>query len=229
MPPEQLDAQAIQNLKRRVDLRVIAAQFTQLHGGREQVGPCPRCGGVDRFHCQADQYFCRQCQPPEAGKGRHDVFSFAEFVGLAHGFREAYTVVCDWANAVPVVSQPTRMQPDQPQPAPAHWQTRLDQEVQRCQQRLSGSQGHPGRTYLAGRQIAPETIRAAHLGMALRMDAEGQKVGPLPYLGSMLASRRRFNIAFFSHVPSVTPGSVMPNTAGRLSCIRCLKKQRRQR
>jgi len=196
LPPEHIDAQAIQTLKRRLDLRVIAAQFTQLHGGREQVGPCPRCGGVDRFHCQADQYFCRQCQPPEAGKGRHDVFSFAEFVGLAHGFREAYAVVCGWANSVPVASQPAQAQPDQARPAPAHWQTRLDQEVRRCEQRLYGLQGQLGRTYLTDRQLAPETIHAAHLGMALRMDAEGHKgwaiALPWVYAGVTTAIQYRF-------------------------------------
>lgn len=173
--PEQIAPDQIQMLKQRLDLREIAAQYTTLRGGREQVGPCPRCGGVDRFHCQADRYFCRQCQPPETGKGRHDVFSFAEFVGLAHGFREAYAVACGWANTMTVASPCHPTPTISKAPAPPDWSMRIDQEMERCAQRLASPQGQLGRAYLAQRRITPETIRTAHLGLAWRMDATGHK------------------------------------------------------
>ena len=36
----------------------VAEQFTHLRGSSEKYGPCPRCGGDDRFHCTDEWFSC---------------------------------------------------------------------------------------------------------------------------------------------------------------------------
>lgn len=172
--PERIPPEQIQDLKQRLDLREIAGMFTTLHGGREQYGPCPRCGGEDRFHVQSHAFFCRNCYPPEAGRGRHDVFDFAEFVGQARGFREAYEVVAGWANSTPFPVRPMPSQEAGIRHDGEAWQTRARLEVNETNLRLSSAKGRVGQVYLARRGIVPATWQTAQLGLASRKDAEGR-------------------------------------------------------
>jgi DNA primase len=79
--------------KRKTELRKIAST----HGG-EWVGPCPACGGRDRFHVWPDKtdskrpervgvYWCRSC-----GKAGDVVQWFVDFEGkrLSRGVRCAW-------------------------------------------------------------------------------------------------------------------------------------------
>lgn len=58
-------------IKQRADLlRELPHQLYKIAGtqGGEYAGPCPKCGGVDRFHAQPDRaegarWACRQCHP----------------------------------------------------------------------------------------------------------------------------------------------------------------------
>ena len=59
----------VRDLKGRVDLRKLAARCVTLRhhtgpqgGDKEELcGPCPRCGGKDRFWVRKDAWGCRQC------------------------------------------------------------------------------------------------------------------------------------------------------------------------
>jgi phage/plasmid primase-like uncharacterized protein len=54
------------SVKQSIDLRELAARYVELRrasGDKELCGPCPKCGGNDRFHCGTDWFFCRQCHP----------------------------------------------------------------------------------------------------------------------------------------------------------------------
>lgn len=168
IPSDQIYA-----LKTRLDLREVAGQFVELRGTREQYGSCPRCGGADRFHVQRDQFFCRQCLPPEAGRGRHDVFDFARFVGLAQDFREACQVVADWAHALPLSVRPVPMPERTASYATPTWQANAQREVEQCMHRLTSAKGESGQMYLKMRSFHPETVHAAQLGVAVRRDSEG--------------------------------------------------------
>ena len=62
----------IQAIKQGTDLLELVERHTRLRKignvsgrGPEYAGPCPRCGGTDRFHVQADagRWFCRRCHP----------------------------------------------------------------------------------------------------------------------------------------------------------------------
>lgn len=53
---------------KQVDLLGLIEPVTKLRkvAAREYAGPCPRCGGVDRFRVNLDRgWFCRQCQDEE--------------------------------------------------------------------------------------------------------------------------------------------------------------------
>jgi len=66
------------SVKQSIDLRELAARFTELRsasGDNELCGPCPKCGGNDRFHCEADWFFCRQCHPK-----RGDAIAFVMWI-----------------------------------------------------------------------------------------------------------------------------------------------------
>lgn len=57
---------------------------TQLRkaSAREYVGPCPKCGGRDRFRVSDKGWFCRQCTGEPGGGGGHwgDVLDFVQWM-----------------------------------------------------------------------------------------------------------------------------------------------------
>jgi DNA primase len=172
---EKISSDQIQALKQRLDLREIAAQYTDLRGqGKEWYGPCPRCGGHDRLHVQQHMFFCRQCLPPE--KGRHDVLDFLMWVGEARDFREAYEVLSGSMNTLP---SPVRHLPSLAESGTTYetqkWQEHAQQEMARCHTLLLSEQGTLGQAYLRQRGLMPEAWQAARLGLTPRLDSEGHK------------------------------------------------------
>ena len=56
----------VEQIKHNIDLRQVAERYTTLRrasGEKELCGPCPQCGGDDRFHVKADLFMCRHCHP----------------------------------------------------------------------------------------------------------------------------------------------------------------------
>jgi hypothetical protein len=146
---------------RHADLLALAGQHTQLHreSAREMSGPCPRCGGRDRFHCTASWFFCRQCHPR-----RGDAIEFVRWLGLAPDFRSAIQMLLDGKPmaAVRPARQPARPQQRQQQRADDGrddgWAERADGIVRQAQNTLwDDTQGQPARDYLLGRGLDPQT------------------------------------------------------------------------
>lgn len=98
------------NIKAAVDLRDVAGQWSQLQrkNGQESEGPCPRCGGTDRFTVRRAEWFCRQCAPAGKGSGRHDAIDFLIWVGAAHDFVSAVR----WLEAFTGMTAGTAPAPD---------------------------------------------------------------------------------------------------------------------
>ena len=73
------------------DLRETASPITDLHSESrdEMSGPCPKCGGTKRFHCQKEWFFCRDCHPKRGSVIEFfiwkDGVSFLEACALASG------------------------------------------------------------------------------------------------------------------------------------------------
>lgn len=154
-----------ETIKARVDLADLAGRYTTLTkwSTSELAGPCPReaCTAKENgFHVHDDGWFkCYQCHP-----ARGDAIEFMQWLGLAHDFRAA----CDLLGGAPM---PTPAQPVAPRPKPKDttwhddaWQAEARATLARAQAVLDSPAGEPGRAYLAGRGLTPETWRAWGLG-----------------------------------------------------------------
>lgn len=160
---EEIDTEAI---CQGIDLRMLAGCYTTLSGGpdaNEQFGPCPKCGGKDRFHVKKDGFFCRQCKP--LSPGWHDAIEYAMWLKELD-----FQAACHWlANGNPPTStgpaSPPVTKPKAVLTPPAKkWQTRAQDFVRYAQEQLWSPSGQPGLDYLFNRGLTEATIRAASLG-----------------------------------------------------------------
>jgi DNA primase len=109
----------------------------QLQGHAELYGPCPKCGGTDRFHIRRfgdrDWFFCRQCH-----QQRGDAI---EYMRWLHGlsFQDAVTVLQHQSHAV-IDPKPSpsslRSTPPANEPPASAWQTSKLAEVNAAQDTL---------------------------------------------------------------------------------------------
>jgi len=139
------------------------------HGG-EYAGPCPFCGGRDRFRAWPDQgptgrYWCRGC-----GKHGDGIQYLRDKDGLS--FRDA----CATLGVTPSLTgkpghrsgQATgtggAWEPRQATAPGDAWADRAGAFLGACQKNLTEPSGADCRAFLIGRGLSPETIRAAGLG-----------------------------------------------------------------
>jgi hypothetical protein len=168
MTTASIDTEAI---KKGVDLRDLAGRLVELRkeSTAEYSGPCPRCGGDDRFHVKADMFFCRQCYPLENGRP-HDAIEFVQWAGIVADFPAACAYL-GGAALIPPPAAPRRAPTPKP-PAtgwrdPA-WQREARAILARGRATLEDPLTPEGRAYLAARGLTPETWRAWGLGYTPR-------------------------------------------------------------
>lgn len=148
-------------LKQQVDMLTLAEQHTTLRkvGADEWQGPCPFCGGTDRFRVQpGNHYFaCRQC-----GKSGDQIAFVQALEGLT--FTEAAqrlgggAIAPATAKAKPVAKAAQPYVWDEP--------TRRREAIEQ-HELLVGQKSRNAReamTYLEGRGIAPATLAAFKVG-----------------------------------------------------------------
>ena len=148
------------------DLLALLSRDTQLKrvantGGGEWSGPCPFCGGTDRFrvwpNAPRPRYWCRVC-------GRHgDAIQYLrDRYGLS--FREA----CERVGARPPeagsLTSALRLSPGPPSGA---WQDTARALLSECVGVLNGPRGQAAREYLHSRGLDDKTIWRARLGLNL--------------------------------------------------------------
>lgn len=154
------------SLLARIDLSRLVT--TNLHGNeRERYGPCPKCGGEDRFHVRhhqgRDYFFCRKCH-----EKRGDAI---EFMRWLHGYsftqavRELGGDVSKFARDKTARATAAPTEPQPVQLPPAQWRHRAALFVQRCEQYLWTDAGQRARTYLRQRGLTDETIKQYRLGL----------------------------------------------------------------
>lgn len=137
------------------------------HGG-EYAGPCPFCGGEDRFHVQpfaegGGRWFCRQCTGEPTISGWRDGFDFLMRRDKL-SFREAVATLYarSWRQSQPVQMVKAKPSPDW---CSAMWQEKATAWLAQAVQRLADPRvGLAGRTYLQGRGFTPATWQAWGLG-----------------------------------------------------------------
>ena len=153
-------------LTSKIDLCQLAG--VPLRGGdREKFGPCPKCGGDDRFHVKPfngrDYFFCRKCHPQ-----RGDAI---EFMRWMHGYTFADAVRQLGGDLTPQ-QKPTLKRPPLPAaadydtPPAQQWQAAAHVVIQECEAYLWGASPKAGaaRGYLNGRGLSDETIKNYRLG-----------------------------------------------------------------
>ncbi len=190
-----IDTEAI---KQSIDLREYAGRFTTLHreSAHELAGPCPKCGGDDRFHCDADWFFCRQCHTK-----RGDII---EFITWKDGvsFKEAAATLTN----TPLPAPATRRAPAHRQPTeqPKDWQRQAEAIAEQAHARLfddNNEEAEIGRHYLEHvRKLEPHVWLSFKLGFAKDAPLPGTKgeqrapaiVIPWYRDGKVVAMRFRF-------------------------------------
>jgi hypothetical protein len=190
-----IDTEAI---KQSYDLREYAGRYTTLRreSAHELAGPCPKCGGDDRFHCDTEWFFCRQCHTK-----RGDVIEFVTWKDNV-SFKEA---IVSLTNA-PLPAPATRRAPTPKRPTeqPLDWQQQAEAIVKQAHARLfddSDKDAEIGRNYLEHiRKLEPHTWQAFKLGFTPGAPLPGTRgeqrapaiVVPWYRAGKVVAVRFRF-------------------------------------
>ena len=151
-----------EKIKENVNLIDLAGRYTTLHreSASEMAGPCPKCGGDDRFHVKADWFFCRQCN----SKGG-DAIAFLRWLnGLS--FPEACAALS--GGSLPTVTG----SPVTPRRAKVKSETLSYTKAQTIAESaraalLGSPDGQAGREYLTNRGLYPETWELFGLGYCL--------------------------------------------------------------
>ena len=168
----------LDHLRHSIDLLELCGvelrRVSRRNGG-EYAGPCPFCGGEDRFHVQpyrerGGRWFCRQCTGEPNRNGWKDVFDFVMR-------REK----CNFGQAVNWLEWRGRFRSNTPLISLAkrktkcptlHWsQPKWQQSAQRLVQQgmnrlLREPSGQAGRDYLRRRGIDEQSCAAWRLGVA---------------------------------------------------------------
>ena len=154
---------------RGVDMLALVERDTRLrkkanNDGGEYCGPCPGCGGKDRFNVWPSpakgnpRYWCRQCD----AKG--DAADYLVWRGQVATVGDALKLLgapLDYTPGAPRLTPPPVV--DAP---PAEWQAAAASFVAECESFLWSDQAEAkgARAWLARRGLTEETIRAGRLG-----------------------------------------------------------------
>jgi DNA primase len=145
---------------KKVELKKVAST----HGG-EWTGPCPECGGKDRFHvwpytnCEKGSYWCRGCD-----KSGDNIQFLIDFEGM--NFKDA----CAWLNihldqnyhSKPAPTEKREFQPTEHQSPAQLWQEKAGKFISWAQEQLKNNQQQLD--WLAARGINQAAAVAARLG-----------------------------------------------------------------
>jgi len=174
------------------DLVEMALRHTALRGApaKERCGPCPRCGGDDRFHVHPNGwFFCRQCHPK-----RGDAIEFLRWMTPGLSFAEAVRKLAGGVSlpspAMPQHRAPQRRRPQQE--LLDNWTNSAEKLVAQAEASLWAKAGEHGRAYLERRGLHSGTWLAYRIGYLPQTPTKERAAAiVLPwYRGGRLASVR---------------------------------------
>ncbi|MCB0143400.1 MAG: toprim domain-containing protein [Caldilineaceae bacterium] len=156
----------IEELKATVDIVEVAQFYTSLQKvsrSGEYAGPCPLCGGTDRFHVKDARFYCRHCYP--RGGDVIDLVMLVENLP----FPDACHVLSGGSFSLFERSEQWDVPVREPEEIASAW---LDKKYQSSARRtigatrtlLSSAQGEVGQAYLQNRGLTPETWNIYKLG-----------------------------------------------------------------
>ena len=161
-----IDFDGMKSRIRIVDLVGGSLKRVATTGGGELAGPCPFCGGTDRFRVQPESniWLCRHCTN---GKWRDVV----DFVAVRDGISiaEAARVLTD--SSFPASPGRSGKVKDKPtyysyKPPAQEWQADGWQAVESCQAALFGGEGVKALEYLKRRGFTEDTVKRFKLGFS---------------------------------------------------------------
>jgi len=184
--PTQIALARQANLLHLVEPDTTLIHIANTHGG-EYAGPCPFCGGVDRFHVvpMTGRWYCRRCTP--RGGDAIDYVQRREQVA----FPEAIAFLA--GHAAGSSTRHLRVRPStRPAPPPnwtqPAWQQAAQALVREAKAALADDvAGAAARTYLVDRGLRPETWQAWRLGYYLAWHPVRREALPaitLPWFGA---------------------------------------------
>ncbi|MEM7033913.1 MAG: toprim domain-containing protein [Chloroflexota bacterium] len=149
-------------LKAQIDLRILANQYTHFvtrESAKEQKGPCPKCGGKDRFYVQHQFFACRQCHPT-----RGDAIAFVQWLQD-----------CDFKKAIEVLGGDVTLKSmireveEKPlsvevEPPNSRWQNAARSLAEWAEEQLWSDPDEVGLIFLRKRGFTDVTILEAQLG-----------------------------------------------------------------
>ena len=150
-------------LQAQIDLRELVGRTVALrkHTRRELCGPCPKCGGRDRFFVAADYWGCRQC---ETGG---DAIAYMMWLHNVD-FLEAVAML---APNAPVRSTPAPARTPAPPPVQSRaWIERMTKVMGACVAALLHT-ANAGADYLTARGLTPATWQAFGIGYDAKRNA----------------------------------------------------------
>lgn len=150
-------------------LAVVARRTTKGYGP-EYAGPCPGCGGNDRFHVQPDRkdggaWMCRNCRPAEEYGWSDGIEYLRRFRNMTFLSAKSFLAI-EVDNTLHAVEQARAIQPEQGKVPAAVLQERYHRYVTAAAARMWTPEGKPGLDYLLSRGLSEDTIRKALLGFA---------------------------------------------------------------
>jgi DNA primase len=152
----------LETLKRNTDLlALIGGELKRVAntGGGEYAGPCPWCGGRDRFRVQpmAGRWMCRQCS-----NGWHDAIDFVIKRDNCD-FKQAIQTLGGGAHYVPGLPHKSEPVPAYEPPAQV-WQAEVNEFVAAAQAALRDSENKRALDWLHKRGLTDKTIKRYELG-----------------------------------------------------------------
>lgn len=180
-----------------IDLIAVAGERVALHkeSVKEFSGPCPKCGGDDRFHVRREWFFCRHCHPDHG-----DAIEYNAWIGG----KDFLTVCREIANVLPVPAMPTtplrQAQPKATSTPAEEWRRTAEAIAKDANHRLfTDAYAESGREYLLGRGIEPHCWNRFNLGFRFDVPLPGSDVATAPAIvmpwyrgGKVWAIRYRF-------------------------------------
>ena len=146
----------VELIKQSIDCREYIGQYTQLSGTTEQAGPCPKCGGYDRFHVLRDGWFCRQC----TGAKFQDIIAFRRWF-FGESFIEATAALGAVHVAPSVKVKPLA------KAVTAAASVDYTKRAKEAAARLATDAGQAGRDYLLSRGITEDIWQRYGIGFSV--------------------------------------------------------------
>jgi len=156
-------------LNKKIDLFVIAESATTLKrkGSSELCGPCPFCGGDDRFAIQPDRHrwLCRGCTDGGWKDGIEFVMRLSKLslLEVAEKYGNGSVVIAEKASPAPKVAPKVVAS----LPPSSSWQWERLSELARAADYVwqDGEKGLKARAWFAGRGLSEKTVRDNMLGV----------------------------------------------------------------